>query len=352
MHAGWTVGVAATVAGSVHIPPPDCGLANARARDGVRQLRTSYGIAPRTPRKVRMRHELPGRSASSRCDQPNPLRVMLPDETHRLGDVAVVGDDHRTVVGVQPGVVEQMHGEIDIGPFLLGLGDLRRSLFPHRVNERHSNLVAQKVPKVHLDLGPVGSQGAEVEILALRLRPVGRRGRHSRREILDRQDLVMGLKDPREQCRQVQPFPGRALERSIVEVEAVDVDDGAHASPSEKARASEEALRPAVETTRGVLNNIAAAGSEFNKPRPRPARGPSHQIPRPAPTPCRAVSAGASMAHPPTGLGEGHPLRGATVGLGEGHPLRGATVAVRGWWVSRPSPGSPCGWSPDCCIRT
>ena len=180
-------------------------------------------------------------------------------------------------------VVEQMHGEIDIGPFLLGLGDLRRSLFPHRVNERHSNLVAQKVPKVHLDLGPVGSQGAEVEILALRLRPVGRRGRHSRREILDRQDLVMGLKDPREQCRQVQPFPGRALERSIVEVEAVDVDDGAHASPSEKARASEEALRPAVETTGGVLNNIAAAGSEFNKPRPRPVASDSPPSPHPLP---------------------------------------------------------------------
>ena len=77
--------------------------------------------------------------------------------------------------------------------------------------------------------------------------------RHLRREILDRQDVVVRLQDLREQRRQVEPFPRRSLERSLVEIEAVHIDEGAHRCPPQKARASEEAPRPAVETAGGVL---------------------------------------------------------------------------------------------------
>ena len=77
--------------------------------------------------------------------------------------------------------------------------------------------------------------------------------RHPRREILDRRDVVAQLQDLREQRRQVEPFPRRSLERSIVEIEAVQLDEGAHRCPPQKARASEEIPRPAVETARGVL---------------------------------------------------------------------------------------------------
>ena len=77
-------------------------------------------------------------------------------------------------------------------------------------------------------------------------------------------------------------------------------------APSEKARASEEALRPAVETTRGVLNNIAAAGSEFNKTRPRPVASDSPPSPHHLPGSERRCFDGS----PSHRLGEGHALRG------------------------------------------
>jgi hypothetical protein len=66
---------------------------------------------------------------------------------------------------------------------------------------------------------------------------------------------VVGLQDFREQGGQIQPFPGGCLERSVVEIEPVYVDEGAHQFPPKKAGASEEAPRPAVETARGVANN-------------------------------------------------------------------------------------------------
>ena len=41
----------------------------------------------------------------------------------------------------------------------------------------------------------------------------------------------MGLEDLPEQGRQVQPLPRRALQRTVIEIEAVDIDEGAHLSP-------------------------------------------------------------------------------------------------------------------------
>ena len=68
----------------------------------------------------------------------------------------------------------------------------------------------------------------------------------------------MRLQHLRKQHRQVKPFPRRSLERSVVQIEPVYVEERAHRQPLQKAGASEEAPRPAVETARGVAVNPGA----------------------------------------------------------------------------------------------
>ena len=123
--------------------------------------------------------------------------------------------------------------------------------------------MTEKMPEIHPDLRPVAPKRAQIHVLALRLRRIGGRARHARREILDRQDIVMGREDLREQCGQVQPFPGRALQHSVVEIEAVDIDEGPHRCPPQKARTSEEAPRPTVETARGVTRNLVPSAMKI-----------------------------------------------------------------------------------------
>ena len=63
---------------------------------------------------VRVCQKLAGWAACSRGNEPDPLPVLVLHKAHGFGDVAVVADDHRTVIGVQPTVVQQVHGEIDV----------------------------------------------------------------------------------------------------------------------------------------------------------------------------------------------------------------------------------------------
>ena len=96
------------------------------------------------------------------------------------------------------------------------------------MRERRVDPVAEEVPEIHLDLGPVTAKRTEVDILALRLGLVGGRPRRSRREVLDRENVVMRLEDLLEQRDQIQPLERRALESTIVQIEPVDVDECAH----------------------------------------------------------------------------------------------------------------------------
>ena len=116
-----------------------------------------------------MCHELARWPSASRCHKSDPLIVMVFDKAHRFGNVTVVAHHHGAIVGVEPAVVEQMHGEIDVRAFLLGPNHLRRAPTRHRLGERCPNPVTQEMPKIHLDLGPVVAKDAEVHILALRL---------------------------------------------------------------------------------------------------------------------------------------------------------------------------------------
>ena len=93
--------------------------------------------------------------------QPDPLAVLPTHETHGFGDVAIVADDHSAVVRVEPGVVQQMHSEIDVGSLLLGLDYLCRVPSPQRLCKWRSDSVSEKMPNnaPPLPVGTVGEHG-------------------------------------------------------------------------------------------------------------------------------------------------------------------------------------------------
>ena len=146
-----------------------------------------------------MPHELSGRTARAGRHQSDLLAAMLLHQAHGFGDVAVIAHHDRAVIRVQPPVIHQMHGEIDVRALLLCPDHIRRAAVSDRMRERRVDPVAEEVPEIHLDLGPVTAKRTEVDILALRLGLVGGRPRHSRREVLDRENVVMRLEDLLEQ---------------------------------------------------------------------------------------------------------------------------------------------------------
>ena len=188
--------------------------------------------------------------------------MLLAHETHGFGEVAVVAHHHPAPVCIEPAVVQEMHGEIDVGSLLLCLDHLRRPSAPQRLRQRYSDPVPEKVPLIHLLFRAEALECTEIDVLPLRLGLVGRGTGDSCGEVLDLEDVMMLLQDHFEQSNQVQPLPWGSLDSAIVEIETVHIHKGTHVRPPQKARASEEAPRPAVETARGVLRNMAEPGNE------------------------------------------------------------------------------------------
>lgn len=166
------------------------------------------------------------------CDQTDGLAAMFLDEPHGFREVAVVGNNDGAVVSVKPSVVQQMHGEIDVGTLLLGLDDLYESLPFCWFGERRANTVSKEMAKMDFELGNMVPQGPEIDILSLGLRGIVGRGCYPRREVLDALDPVMALQDSPEESHQVEPFSRSSLQRTIVKIEPIDVDVGSHSSSS------------------------------------------------------------------------------------------------------------------------
>ena len=74
-----------------------------------------------------MRHELTGWTTRSWCEQADSFRMMVLHQAHRFGNVAVVADDHCTVVDVKPAVIKQMHDEFNVRALFLGLDHFSRT---------------------------------------------------------------------------------------------------------------------------------------------------------------------------------------------------------------------------------
>src|SRR5260221_14761323 len=61
-----------------------------------------------------------------------------------------------------------------------------------------------------------------------------RPGRNARGEILDLLDVVLGTQDRSKKRPHVEPLVGRALQGTVVEVKAVNVDERPHQRPPQK----------------------------------------------------------------------------------------------------------------------
>ena len=83
---------------------------------------------------------------------------------------------------VEPAVVEQVGGAINVRALLPGADHHPRAPVPGRLRERRAHLVSQEMPEIYLDLGLVAPKGAEIDVLALGFGWVGGCARHPRRE--------------------------------------------------------------------------------------------------------------------------------------------------------------------------
>ena len=84
-----------------------------------------------------------------RRDQANHLALLRFDHLQRGRKVGVVRNDHRTILLVQPGIIEYVQREVDIRALLLGLPYLYG--VRGRIRVLHSHAVAQEVAEVDLD---------------------------------------------------------------------------------------------------------------------------------------------------------------------------------------------------------
>ena len=89
-------------------------------------------------------------------------------QAHRFCQVAVIANHNSAVVEVQPTVVLEMHGKIDIRPLFPGHYDLNHSAAAGlRVGQRHAHPVSQEMSEIYIHLGPEMLQGPEIGLLTL-----------------------------------------------------------------------------------------------------------------------------------------------------------------------------------------
>lgn len=84
------------------------------AWDRIGELGILEGARTNVPCEIRMGEKLSGRMAATGCYQPNEFIMMHLHEAHGFGNITVVADNDGAIVSIQPSVIQQMNGEIDI----------------------------------------------------------------------------------------------------------------------------------------------------------------------------------------------------------------------------------------------
>ena len=95
-----------------------------------------------------------------------------------------------------------------------------------RLRQRHSRRTRDVVPEVGLDERKCVER-SKVRLLPNGLLRILRPSGDPRCEVANLHDLIV-RQEAATECFQVEPFVGCALDRAVVEVEAVDVDDRRH----------------------------------------------------------------------------------------------------------------------------
>lgn len=164
--------------------------------------------------------------------------------------IRIACDDDRRIVFAKETIHEQMRAEIYIGAFFLGFINL------DGVGWRSNHLGTDNSrAKISLDDFEFwqSSQRAPVGLLAFGLVRITRQGSDFCGEEFGGDNLVPG-KHGRGESQWIQPTEWRVLQRAVIEVEPVDVENGLHRNllPEKNAGASPErdAPRPAAEACR------------------------------------------------------------------------------------------------------
>jgi hypothetical protein len=149
---------------------------------------------------------------------------------HWLFEVAVIRYDYGQVVSCLETVDEQVAGKVYVRALLLGLPDLGVcGLAVSVFDEPSCRRAGDEAPVVDREFGN-RCKRTKVDLLSLcllslRLGGVARSRSDARREVLDPDDIGIVAQHSIAEYAHVQPPLGGVLQTSVVEVEAVDVDD-------------------------------------------------------------------------------------------------------------------------------
>lgn len=78
-------------------------------------------------------------------DDPDFFLELVFDDLQCLGQIAVIGYDDSAIIEIEPGVIQQMHGKVDIGTFFFRFYDPGE---PQRIGrgDGRINLMTQEMP--------------------------------------------------------------------------------------------------------------------------------------------------------------------------------------------------------------
>ena len=150
---------------------------------------------------------------------------VLANHLDGCDEVRITRDDNGGGVAVEEAVHEEVGSQVHIRAFFLGFENFNGVW--GRVDDLGADFPGAKVSLDDREVGQ-GAESAPVDLLPGGLVRVARKGRDFSREVLRRDDGVL------RECRGgqrdgVQPVVRGVLDGAVVEVEAVDVEDGFHA---------------------------------------------------------------------------------------------------------------------------
>lgn len=169
----------------------------------------------------------------------------------RLQQIGIVGDHDSRVEAIHMRIMDKVGGDIDIRSLLLGLDHGGISVASGWMRQRHADLVRKEMP---IDDGHhgFGQQRADIHLLPIRLIEIAGTRLDPGSVVFDGNDIIVWQKQAAH-LGDVQPAVGRALDGAVVEVEAVDIDDGAiQTAPPKKQKPLGSGFAPCAEAT-GVI---------------------------------------------------------------------------------------------------
>ena len=179
-----------------------------------------------------------------RCRAPENLAVhfLRVDYTDGFGEVVayhfdrcfqvgVARNEHSAVVFVPEGIKEHVRGDVDVRTFLFRLYDADERARGVGIGNTHHDRMRKIAAKDALCTKCF--EGAKIYFLTERLAWVVWTRENTRREVFYSDNLVLGREDLSLHGEDVKPSVWRSLERSVVEVESVNVNYSSHQFLSE-----------------------------------------------------------------------------------------------------------------------